>query len=114
MTTIDTTSFVGSLRRRGLGLWAGVPDSLLKELCSCASDQLGERFLITANEGNAVGLACGWHVGTGKAAVVYMQNSGAIPLTPCSLSLTPTSTGFPCCWSSAGAVSPVSTTSPST
>lgn len=76
MTTIDTTSFVGSLQRRGLGLWAGVPDSLLKELCSCASDQLGERFLITANEGNAVGLACGWHVGTGKAAVVYMQNSG--------------------------------------
>lgn len=76
MTSIDTAAFVNALTQRGLDLWAGVPDSLLKELCSCASDLLGERFVITANEGNAVGLACGWHVATGRAGVVYMQNSG--------------------------------------
>ncbi|MEE1160046.1 MAG: phosphonopyruvate decarboxylase [Atopobiaceae bacterium] len=73
---IDTKAFVETLVREGLDLWAGVPDSLLKELCSCASDTLGNKFLITANEGNAVGVACGWHVATGRSGVVYMQNSG--------------------------------------
>lgn len=73
---IDTRGFVRRLTERGLDLWAGVPDSLLKDLCACASRELGDRFLITANEGAAVGAACGWHVSTGRAAVVYMQNSG--------------------------------------
>lgn len=73
---IDTKEFVEALVGKGLDLWAGVPDSLLKELCSCASDMLDDKFLITANEGNAVGVACGWHVATGGCGVVYMQNSG--------------------------------------
>ena len=73
---IDPNGFVEHLRGRGLDLWAGVPDSLLKDLCAAASDVLGDRFVICANEGNAVGAACGWHVATGRAAVVYMQNSG--------------------------------------
>ena len=75
-TRIDPTQFVDHLRAKGLDLWAGVPDSLLKDLCSAASETLGERFVISANEGNAVGAACGWYVGTGRPAVVYMQNSG--------------------------------------
>lgn len=76
MERINVEEFVDYLRFRGLNLWAGVPDSLLKDLCACASNSLEEKFVITANEGNAVGVACGWHVATGEPAVVYMQNSG--------------------------------------
>lgn len=52
----------------------GVPDSLLKYYCSYAFDQ-GQK-LIAANEGNAVAMAAGYHLATGKIPLVYMQNSG--------------------------------------
>ncbi|XP_052278718.1 LOW QUALITY PROTEIN: phosphonopyruvate decarboxylase-like [Dreissena polymorpha] len=35
-----------------------------------------ENHLITANEGSAVALATGYHLATGKSAMVYLQNSG--------------------------------------
>lgn len=73
---IDPTSFVKRLALQSLRLWAGVPDSLLADLCAAATDALGDRFVITANEGNAIASAVGWHVATGEAAVVFMQNSG--------------------------------------
>ena len=58
--------------------FVGVPDSQLKPLCNylMATYGLGEHHLIAANEGNAVGLAAGYHLATGKTPVVYMQNSG--------------------------------------
>ena len=75
--TIDPRDFYDELVAGGLDLFCGVPDSLLKNLCACVSDAApAERNVITANEGNAVGVACGYHVATGRAAVVYMQNSG--------------------------------------
>ena len=74
---IDPKEFYGALVEEGLDLFAGMPDSLLKNLCACVFDNApAERNIITANEGNAVGIACGYHVATGRAAVVYMQNSG--------------------------------------
>jgi len=58
-------------------MFAGVPDSLLAELCEALEhDCIPEKHIITANEGNAVGLAIGHHLGTGEYAAVYMQNSG--------------------------------------
>ncbi len=36
----------------------------------------GERFVITANEGNAVALAAGHYLATKEMPLVYMQNSG--------------------------------------
>ena len=54
-----------------------MPDSLLASLCSCIFDNTpAERNIITANEGNAVGLSCGYHIATGRYGAVYMQNSG--------------------------------------
>lgn len=77
MATIDTQAFYNELVARGLDFFCGVPDSLLADFCSCIFDNTpAERNIITANEGNAVGLACGYHVATGKCGVVYMQNSG--------------------------------------
>lgn len=58
--------------------FAGVPDSLLKPLCNylMATYGISDKHIIAANEGNAVGLAAGYHLATGKVPVVYMQNSG--------------------------------------
>ena len=74
---IDSKEFYDALVADGLDFFAGVPDSLLKNLCACIfANTPPERNIITANEGNAVGMACGYHVATGRAGVVYMQNSG--------------------------------------
>ena len=74
---IDTKEFYDGLIDAGLDFFAGVPDSLLKNLCACIFENTpSERNIITANEGNALGMACGYHVATGKYGVVYMQNSG--------------------------------------
>ena len=74
---IDPESFYDYLIADGLDLFAGVPDSLLKELCSCITAKSPkERAIITANEGNAIAIASGYHISTGQYAVVYMQNSG--------------------------------------
>lgn len=74
---VDPALFFDQLTARGIGMFTGVPDSLLKSLCAYIDDH-GEsvRHIITANEGNAVALAAGFHLGTGKVAAVYMQNSG--------------------------------------
>ena len=74
---IKPQAFVDYLAERGLDFFAGVPDSLLKDFCACVADRVASnRHVITANEGNAVGMACGYHVATGRAGVVYLQNSG--------------------------------------
>ncbi|MBR3685874.1 MAG: phosphonopyruvate decarboxylase [Clostridia bacterium] len=58
--------------------FTGVPDSQLKPLCNylMATYGISDKHVIAANEGNAVGLAAGYHLATGKVPVVYMQNSG--------------------------------------
>lgn len=61
-----------------LEFFAGVPDSQLKPLCDWLYDQYGvsKQHIIAANEGNAVALAAGYYLATGKTPVVYLQNSG--------------------------------------
>lgn len=74
---VDTVSFYNYLVNNNLDFFTGVPDSLLKELCSCIKDNSDSKHnIIAANEGNAVGLASGYYLSTGKLGVVYMQNSG--------------------------------------
>lgn len=69
--------FIGKLRESGIACFAGVPDSLLKNICAYITDHCDARHnIITANEGAAVGLAAGHYLATGKPACVYMQNSG--------------------------------------
>ena len=54
-----------------------VLDYLLKNICAYIADKMdAQHNIIAANEGAAVGLAAGYHLATGKAGVVYMQNSG--------------------------------------
>lgn len=58
-----------------LDFFTGVPDSLLKDFCAYLEDNATSN-IITANEGNSIGLAAGHYLATGNPAVVYMQNSG--------------------------------------
>lgn len=74
---IQPKDFFDAMGARGIGFYAGVPDSLLANFCAYVDDQGGpDQHLITANEGNAVALAMGYHMATGKISMVYMQNSG--------------------------------------
>ena len=74
---IQPKTFIEQLQHGGIDFFAGVPDSLLKNLCAYITDNVSrEKNIIAANEGNAVALAAGYHLATGKVGCVYMQNSG--------------------------------------
>ena len=69
--------FIEKLRSEGIDFFAGVPDSLLKNVCAYITDHFDAAHnIIAANEGAAVGLAAGHYLASGKAGCVYMQNSG--------------------------------------
>ena len=69
--------FYDSLACHGIDFYAGVPDSLLKNLCAYITDHADAGHnIIAANEGGAMGLAAGHYLATGQIPVVYMQNSG--------------------------------------
>ncbi len=76
-TMIQPKVFIDRLLAGGVSFVAGVPDSLLKNLCAYITDNIArENNIIAANEGGAVALAAGYHLATGKTGCVYMQNSG--------------------------------------
>lgn len=69
--------FYDTLAKYGIDFYAGVPDSLLKNLCAYITDHADmQHNIIAANEGGAMGLAAGHYLATGQIPVVYMQNSG--------------------------------------
>ena len=69
--------FIEKLRENDIDCFAGVPDSLLKNICAYITDHCdAQHNIISANEGAAVGIAAGHYLATGKPACVYMQNSG--------------------------------------
>lgn len=74
---ISPKFFYDTLASYGIDFYAGVPDSLLKNLCAYITDHADENHnIIAANEGGAMGLAAGHFLATGQIPVVYMQNSG--------------------------------------
>ena len=74
---ISPEFFIEALREKGIDCFAGVPDSLLKNICAYITDHFDAAHnIIAANEGAAVGLAAGHYLATGQPACVYMQNSG--------------------------------------
>ena len=69
--------FIEKLKENGIDCFAGVPDSMLKNICAYITDNFdAQHNIIAANEGAAVGIAAGHYLATGKPACVYMQNSG--------------------------------------
>ena len=74
---IRPSYFYDLLIKNGTDFFAGVPDSLLKNFCAYVTDDApSEKHIISANEGSATALACGYHMATGKIPMIYMQNSG--------------------------------------
>jgi phosphonopyruvate decarboxylase len=74
---ISSEYFYNKLTEKGVGFFSGVPDSLLKDFCAYITDHTEKQnHIIAVNEGAAVGLACGYHLATGRIPLVYMQNSG--------------------------------------
>ena len=74
---IEVKDTYEALIASGVDMFTGVPDSLLKNFCAYITDTAPKKnHIITANEGNAVGIAAGHYLATGHPALVYMQNSG--------------------------------------
>ena len=74
---IQPEYLIEKLRDNGIDCFAGVPDSLLKNVCAYITDHFDEHHnIIAANEGAAIGIAAGHYLATGHPACVYMQNSG--------------------------------------
>ncbi len=70
-------SFIRSLENCGVRFFCGVPDSYLNGFNNYLKYNIpADRNVITANEGNAIALASGYHFATGEIPLVYMQNSG--------------------------------------
>ena len=67
-----------SLKRTGVKLIAGVPDSLMEGFCSNLDSKTERDFLHVpcANEGGAIAIAAGHFLATSDVALVYFQNSG--------------------------------------
>src|SRR5690554_2448969 len=79
---LDTKAFGGQLKALGYDFYSGVPCSFLKPLINYAINE--EEFIMAANEGDAVAICAGAHLG-GRKTVFLCQNSGltnaASPLT---------------------------------
>lgn len=65
-------------KKNGLTFFSGIPDSTFKEWMECLSGENDGSLtnIIACNECEAIAIAVGYHLSTGKTAVVYMQNSG--------------------------------------
>jgi phosphonopyruvate decarboxylase len=74
---VNVDNFFSSLKHSGVEFFSGVPDSLLKDICAYITDNTSsENHIISANEGNAISIAIGYHLATKKVPLVYLQNSG--------------------------------------
>lgn len=74
---IRSEDFLSVLYENDIRFFCGVPDSLLQSFCACLEEKSrGYNNIITANEGNAIALATGYHMASEKIGLVYMQNSG--------------------------------------
>lgn len=76
---MEADRFLQYVDELGIDFFTGVPDSLLSPLCDALYLRYGSqsrRHIVAANEGNAVGLAAGHYIASGRPALVYMQNSG--------------------------------------
>lgn len=91
--------FFDHLKKMNIEFFTGVPDSQLKSLCNFLNWKYknSDKHIIAVNEGNAVALAAGYHLSTGKIPCVYMQNSGmGNTINPISSLLNNKVYGIPC------------------
>lgn len=75
---IQVDNFFNFIIENEITYFTGVPDSQLEVFCNYINSKADSEcnHIIAANEGNAVALAAGYYMSTGKVGLVYMQNSG--------------------------------------
>ena len=74
---INPEKYLANLTENGVNFFTGVPDSLLKQICACISyTHNSNNHVIAANEGAAIGLGIGHHIGSNSIPFIYLQNSG--------------------------------------
>ena len=73
---LDQEKVFNTLAENGVTFFTGVPDSYLNGFCNYALACYGDRNVIAANEGNAIGIASGHYFSSREVPLVYMQNSG--------------------------------------
>ena len=73
---INVDSIIDLLKKNNSNFFAGVPDSILKELSSSLQNKDKKNHIIATNEGSAVSLGIGHYLSTKNIPCVYMQNSG--------------------------------------
>lgn len=97
---MDIYSFISVLTNLyHINYFTGIPDSQLSPLCNYLINTYGisPTHIIPANEGNAVAIAAGYHLATGKVPCVYLQNSGEGNIVnPVTSLLHPDVYGIPC------------------
>ncbi len=72
---IEAKVFIDAARSAGFGWYTGVPCSYLTPFINYVIGDPALNYVSAANEGDAVAIAAGLHLG-GQRAVVMMQNSG--------------------------------------
>ncbi len=86
---VDQKQLFDALDAMGVDFFTGVPDSLLNDFCLYMTNNMtAQQHVMAANEGNAIAIAAGHYMATGKLPLVYMQNSGIGNATNPLLSLT--------------------------
>jgi phosphonopyruvate decarboxylase len=75
---INCEQLYESFKKEDLNFFTGVPDSTFKDWMKFLADEHGERItnIVACNECEAISIATGYHLKTGKVGIVYMQNSG--------------------------------------
>ncbi len=75
---ISCQNFFDLLKKKGISFFTGIPDSTFKEFMKFIADNDSTNLqnLVPCNECEAIALASGYHLATGKIGTVYMQNSG--------------------------------------
>ena len=64
------------LQKIGVSFFTGVPDSCFRPWVNYLSNTRPSDHIISTSEGEAVSIAAGYNLSTGKTAGVYLQNSG--------------------------------------
>ena len=73
---IKVKSLISLLKKNNSNFFTGVPDSVLKELCSFLQSKSKKTHIIATNEGAAVSIGIGHYLATKDVPCIYMQNSG--------------------------------------
>ena len=73
---IKVNALISLLKKNNTDFFAGVPDSVLKELSTSLQNKGKKNHIIATNGGSAVSLGIGHYLSTKKTPCIYMQNSG--------------------------------------